>query len=221
MVLAFSADDMQEFQPSFKGLWPVFLPGALAELDKLTCGAFAERVDGGEASGVVMDDGRTVRLPAWFTLVASVSLGEESLRFEWSPVHATYDQNGAILGYYGNEVRLSDRMLEPGTVVTVGGVYGFIEYPYVVKAFIASLIVEMANDLNGENRVKVKSIEDVSATYADVNATLSPVGRLYGAFLPMLTEWTLCHTGSPAIGEVSMPRRVRPRPYWLGEAELR
>lgn len=192
-----------------------FIPSALNLLEELTCGAFT--TESTTATGLVCSDGKTVVFDRWAHSVESVSTTDgrtvsASLLEPFSYVFSETGKKGAAYSMRG----MLAETLPAGSTVSVNGGFGFSEYPFAIKAFLAALLNEFRS-YGSDYGVTHKQIEDVSVTLTEGAATSSPLAKLLPLYRRTLDEWSLCPVSKiSGIGELGYPYPLPNPPYWLG-----
>lgn len=194
-----------------------FYAPAYRLLNQLTCNAITPQ-NTGLFTGIVADDGVTVRLPYWVTAITSVeSMDGTALKCTFTPTHTDPMADGDVTAY-GNTITLADPMAD-GDVITIIGIYGFDTLPSELTSLLAYLTVGYSQHINGDNDVTSKSIEDVSVTTAD-HSTDSPARLATDVYNAAIDYWSLCPTAYDGVGTLAMPRQHHELPYWLTDAEI-
>ena len=193
-----------------------WLPTVLPVVSNILCGAMvAEKT--GEGEGIVQADGVTVELCAWYSVVQSVKHGAEEVAYTFTPTNGDIDYvTGLIKTPYGHTLTL-DAKLEPGTVLTVQGTYGFKTIPESLQALLASMIRGLEDASTGADRITSKSIEDVSVSY-DRDTTTPVLAKTVESFASVIDMWALCDKPL-GVGRLAMPRTLPPVPYWVGDGD--
>ena len=200
------------------GLLDLYGQEAVAGITNLLCFNPLERGD--EFTGLVQDNGVTVRLPYWASTITSVTMDEKSLEYTFTPTVGDAQTGDTTPPKYGSALTLTDRLPE-GTVVTVVGEYGFTELPDSLKALLAAIVNGVAERLDGTDYVKSKSIEDVSETRADVVSESTPLELIRQAYSATISKWSLCDPGvKNGLGELSYPHRLFNPPWWTTGADV-
>lgn len=193
-----------------------WLPTVLPVVSSILCGAMvAEKTGDGE--GIVQADGLTVELGAWYSAVHSVNCDGEEVAYTFTPANGDIDYvTGLIKTPYGHTLTLAEK-LEPGTVLTVQGAYGFKTIPESMQALLASMIRGLEDASTGADRITSKSIEDVSVSYQRDTAT--PVlAKTVESFASVIGMWALCDKPL-GVGRLAMPRTMPAVPYWVGDGD--
>ena len=193
-----------------------WLPTVLPVVGSILCGAMvAEKT--GEGEGIVQADGVTVELGAWYSLVQSVKHGAEEVAYTFAPDTGDIDYvTGLIKTPYGHTLTLETKF-EPGTVLTIQGIYGFETIPESMQALLASMIRGLEDASTGADRITSKSIEDVSVSYQ--RDTTTPVlKKTVESFASVTGMWALCDKPL-GVGRLAMPRTLPSVPYWLGDGD--
>lgn len=193
-----------------------WLPTVLPVVSNILCGAMvAEKT--GESEGIVQADGLTVELGAWYSVVQSVKHDGEEVAYTFAPNTGDIDYvTGLTKTPYGHTLTLGEK-LNPGTVLTLQGAYGFKIIPESMQALLASMIRGLEDASTGADRITSKSIEDVSVSYQ--RDTTTPVLRkTVDSFASVIDMWALC--AKPlGVGQLAMPRPMPSVPYWLGDGD--
>lgn len=156
-------------------------------------------------------DGRTVRFQ-WARNVDLVTAGGEPCVFA---VNASRTVSAGSVLYYC-EARLTDRV-EPGTMVTVEGDYGFTDLegepnvPAPLVALIAAATRFLQQQASGQSWETSKSIEDVS-----VSQQVPDLEALVATWRPIIARYSLCDYAATPAGSVSAsPSTVDRSPWWV------
>lgn len=193
-----------------------WLPTVLPVVSSILCGAMvAEKRGSGE--GLVQADGVTVELGAWYSLVHSVNYDGEEVAYTFAPDNGDIDYvTGLLTEAYGHTLTLAAK-LEPGTVLTIQGNYGFKTIPESLQALLANMIRGLEDASTGADRITSKSIEDVSVSYQ--RDTTTPVlAKTVESFASVIGIWTLCDKPL-GVGRLAMPRTLPQVPYWVGDGD--
>lgn len=193
-----------------------WLPTVLPVVSNILCGSMvAEKT--GEGEGIVQEDGMTVELGAWYSTVQSVKHGGEEVAYTFAPDTGDIDYvTGLIKTPYGHTLTLGEK-LDPGTVLTIQGVYGFKIIPESMQALLASMIRGLEDASTGADRITSKSIEDVSVSYQ--RDTTTPILRkTVDSFASVIDMWALCDKPL-GVGRLAMPRPMTSVPYWVGDGD--
>lgn len=166
---------------------------------------------GDEQQAAVGLDGHTVRFE-WARNVDLVTIEGEPQVFAVNPQRAV--SSGNVL-YYA-EARLVDRV-DPGTVVTVEGDYGFTDLegeanmPAPLVALLAAATRFLQAQASGQAWETSKSIEDVS-----VSQTVPTVEALLATWRPIIARYSLCDYAATPAGSISAsPSTVDRSPWWV------
>lgn len=193
-----------------------WLPTVLPVVSNILCGAMvAEKT--GEGEGIVQEDGLTVELGAWYSAIHSANCDGEEVDYTFAPDTGDIDYvTGLIKTPYGHTLTLKTK-LDPGTVLTIQGVYGFKIIPESMQALLASMIRGLEDASTGADRITSKSIEDVSVSYQ--RDTTTPVLRkTVDSFASVIDMWALCDKPL-GVGQLAMPRPLPSVPYWVGDGD--
>ena len=193
-----------------------WLPTVLPVVSNILCGAMVVEKTG-DGEGIVQADGMTVELGAWYSVVQSVKHAVEEVAYTFAPDNGDIDYvTGLIETPYGHTLTLKTK-LEPGTVLTIQGTYGFKTIPESMQALIASMIRGLEDSSTGADRITSKSIEDVSVSYQ--RDTTTPVlAKTVESFASVIGIWTLCEKPL-GVGKLAMPRTLPSVPYWVGDGD--
>lgn len=193
-----------------------WLPTVLPVVGSILCGAMvAEKT--GEGAGIVQADGLTVELGAWYSAIHSANCDGGEVAYTFAPDTGDIDYvTGLIKTPYGHTLTLGEK-LDPGTVLTIQGTYGFKTIPESLQALLASMIRGLEDASTGADRITSKSIEDVSVSYQ--RDTTTPVLRkTVDSFASVIDMWALCDKPL-GVGQLAMPRPLPSVPYWVGDGD--
>lgn len=194
-----------------------WLPTILPALQKLLCGAMVAQSTG-EQSAIVGEDGHTVDLGAWYKAVAFLNInGKTVFAFTFNPTTGDMDYTtGQIEQMYGNTLTL-DTKLEPGTVVTVAGTYGFETLPTSLQSVLSGMASAMQRHADETDIITSKSIEDVSVSYQRNTAT-DTLTQAIQPYLSVINMWSLCDKPL-GVGGIATPNTLPVLPYWIGDGD--
>ena len=194
-----------------------WLPTILPALQKLLCGAMVAQSTG-EQSAIVGEDGHTVDLGAWYKTVAFVRInGKTVFEFTFNPTTGDMDYTtGQVKQMYGNTLTLETK-LEPGTVVTVAGAYGFETLPSSLQAVLSGMVSAMQRHADESDIITSKSIEDVSVSYQRNTAT-DTLTQAIQPYLSVINMWSLCDKPL-GVGSIATPNTLPVLPYWIGDGD--
>ena len=194
-----------------------WLPTILPALQKLLCGAMVAQSTG-EQSAIVGEDGHTVALGAWYKAVAFVRInGKTVFAFTFNPTTGDMDYTtGQVEQMYGNTLTL-DTKLEPGTVVTVAGAYGFDTLPASLQSVLSGMSSAMQRHADETDIITSKSIEDVSVSYQRNTAT-DTLTQAIQPYLSVINMWSLCDKPL-GVGGIATPNTLPVVPYWIGDGD--
>lgn len=193
-----------------------WLPTILSALQKLLCGAMVAQSTG-EKSAIVGDDGHTVDLGAWYKAVASVNINGKMAAYTFIPTTGDMDYTtGQVEQMYGNTLTLENKV-EPGTVVTVAGAYGFDTLPDSLQAVLSGMVSAMQRHADESDIITSKSIEDVSVSYQRDTAT-DTLTQAIKPYLSVINMWSLCEKPL-GVGGLAMPNTLPVVPYWIGDGD--
>lgn len=193
-----------------------WLPTVLPVVSNILCGAMvAEKT--GEGEGIVQADGLTVDLGAWYSAIHSANCDGKEVAYTFAPDTGDIDYvTGLIKTPYGHTLTLGEK-LDPGTVLTIQGTYGFKIIPESMQALLASMIRGLEDASTGADRITSKSIEDVSVSYQ--RDTTTPVlAKTVESFASVIGLWALCDKPL-GVGRLAMPRPLPSVPYWVGDGD--
>lgn len=194
-----------------------WLPTILPALQKILCGAMVAQSTG-EQAAIVGEDGNTVDLGAWYKAVAFVRInGTTVFAFTFATTVGDMDyETGQVEQMYGNTLTL-DNKVEPGTVVTVAGTYGFDTLPDSLQAVLSGMVSAMQRHADESDIITSKSIEDVSVSYQRNTAT-DTLTQAIQPYLSVINMWALCDKPL-GVGQLAMPRTLPAVPYWVGDGD--
>lgn len=194
-----------------------WLPTILPALQKLLCGAMVAQSTG-EQSAIVGEDGHTVDLGAWYKAVAFVRInGKTVFAFTFNPTTGDMDYTtGQVEQMYGNTLTL-DTKIEPGTVVTVAGTYGFDTLPASLQSVLSGMASAMQRHADETDIITSKSIEDVSVSYQRDTAT-DTLTQAIQPYLTVINMWSLCDKPL-GVGGIATPNTLPVVPYWIGDGD--
>ena len=193
-----------------------WLPTVLPVVQRILCGAIVAKTTG-EGEGIVQADGVTVELGSWYSAVQSVNYDGEEVTYTFVPSTGDIEYvTGIITTGYGHTLTLNTK-LEPGTVLTIQGTYGFFTIPESLQAMLASMIHSLEDASTGVDRITSKSIEDVSVSY-DRDATTPVLAKTVESFASVIDMWALCDKPL-GVGRLAMPRTMPTVPYWVGDGD--
>lgn len=193
-----------------------WLPTVLPVVSNILCGAMvAEKT--GEGEGIVQADGLTVELGAWYSAIHSANCDGGEVAYTFAPDTGDIDYvTGLVKTPYGHTLTLGEK-LDPGTVLTIQGVYGFKTIPESLQALLASMAHGLEDSSTGADRITSKSIEDVSVSYQ--RDTTTPVlAKIVASFASVIDMWALCDKPL-GVGQLAMPRTMPSVPYWVGDGD--
>lgn len=195
-----------------------WLPTILPALQKLLCGAMVAQSTG-EQAAIVGEDGQTVDLGAWYKTVAFVRInGTTVFAFTFTPTVGDMDyETGQVKQMYGNTLTL-DNKVEPGTVVTVAGAYGFDTLPDSLQAILSGIVSAMQRHADESDIITSKSIEDVSVSYQRDTAT-DTLTQAIQPYLSVINMWSLCEKPL-GVGGIATPNTLPVVPYWIGDGDV-
>lgn len=194
-----------------------WLPTILPALQKLLCGAMVAQSTG-EQSAIVGEDGHTVDLGAWYKAVAFVRInGKTVFEFTFNPTTGDMDYTtGQVEQIYGNTLTLETK-IEPGTVVTVEGTYGFDTLPASLQSVLSGMASAMQRHADETDIITSKSIEDVSVSYQRNTAT-DTLTQAIQPYLTVINMWSLCEKPL-GVGGIATPNTLPVVPYWIGDGD--
>lgn len=193
-----------------------WLPTILPALQKLLCGAMVAQSTN-EKPATVGEDGHTVDLGAWYKAVAFVNINGKMVSYTFTPTTGDMDYTtGQVEQMYGNTLTLETK-IEPGTVVTVTGTYGFDTLPASLQAVLSGMVSAMQRHADETDIITSKSIEDVSVSYQRNTAT-DTLTQAIQPYLTVINMWSLC--GKPlGVGGIATPNTLPVVPYWIGDGD--
>ena len=193
-----------------------WLPTILPALQKLLCGAMVAQSTN-EKPATVGEDGHTVDLGAWYKAVAFVNINSKMVSYTFTPTTGDMDYTtGQVEQMYGNTLTLETK-IEPGTVVTVAGTYGFDTLPASLQAVLSGMVSAMQRHADETDIITSKSIEDVSVSYQR-NTSTDTLTQAIQPYLTVINMWSLC--GKPlGVGGIATPNTLPVVPYWIGDGD--
>jgi hypothetical protein len=193
-----------------------WLPTILPALQKLLCGAMVSQATGVNPA-IVSEDGQTIALTAWYSSIARVTVNDTTIAFTFNPTTGDMDYTtGQVEQMYGNTLTL-DTKLEPGTVVTVEGTYGFEILPISLQAVVSGMVSAMQRHADETDIITSKSIEDVSVSYQRNTAT-DTLTQAIQPYLTVINMWSLCEKPL-GVGGIATPNTLPVVPYWIGDGD--
>lgn len=163
---------------------------------------------------LVSDDGKHVRLPAWYSEVTSVqSTYGHSLEYT---IQYTQSDGWDPETKYAKTLTLTTPYLA-GMPVTITGTHGFNRLPKPLSGILTAIIQADQSIADQTDRVTSKSIEDVHVTYA--TSTQTTLEHALTPYQALLDQWSLCHTANTG-GILSMPTPHHDLPWWMNEQDL-
>lgn len=193
-----------------------WLPTILPALQKLLCGAMVSQATGVNPA-IVSEDGQTIVLTAWYSSITKVTVNDNPVTFTFNPTVGDMDYTtGQVEQMYGNTLTLETK-IEPGTVVTVEGTYGFDTIPDSLQSVLSGMASAMQRHADETDIITSKSIEDVSVSYQRNTATdtLTQAIQLY---LSVINMWSLCEKPL-GVGCIATPNTLPVLPYWIGDGD--
>lgn len=196
-----------------------YLNEALASINNLTCNAVTyPAVSQSELTGIVGDDGYTVRVSAWVSHVYSVTDSHgKSLGWNFSPAISDLDKQGNMGTKYGHSLILTDRRSQ-GETLTVTCDYGFDTLPSSLAHALIVMMGALEGRQTGSDAIKSKSIEDVSVT-ADTKTGQTPEQIAMSSMQSTIAKWTLCDDPY-RLGVLAYPDPQPSYPYYLSAGDL-
>ena len=193
-----------------------WLPTILPALQKLLCGAMVSQATG-VTPAIVGEDGQTIALTAWYSSIARVTVNDDPVAFTFNPTTGDMDYTtGQIEQMYGNTLTL-DTKIEPGTVVTVEGTYGFDTLPTSLQSVLSGMASAMQRHADETDMITSKSIEDVSVSYQRNTAT-DTLTQAIQPYLSVINMWSLCDKPL-GVGDIATPNTLPVLPYWIGDGD--
>lgn len=193
-----------------------WLPTILPALQKLLCGAMVAQATGVNPA-IVSEDGQTIVLTAWYSSITRVTVNDNPVAFTFTPATGDMDYTtGQIEQMYGNTLTL-DTKLEPGTVVTVAGEYGFDTLPVSLQSVLSGMASAMQRHADETDMITSKSIEDVSVSYQRDTAT-DTLTQAIQPYLSVINMWSLCDKPL-GVGGIATPNTLPVLPYWIGDGD--
>lgn len=193
-----------------------WLPTVLPALQRLLCGAMVAQSTG-EQSAIVVDDGRTIVLPAWYSSITEVTIKDNPVTFMFNPTVGDMDyMTGQVEQTYGNTLTL-DTKVEAGIVATITGTYGFETIPSSLQAVLSGMVSALQRHADETDIITSKSIEDVSVSYQRNTAT-DTLTQSIQPYLSVINMWSMCDKPL-GVGGLAMPNTLPVVPYWIGDGD--
>ena len=182
---------------------------ALADLANMLCMSDLSQSTA-DMTGIVSDDGKHVRLPAWYSEVTDVkSTYDTSLEYT---IEYTKPDGLTPETKYAKTLTLATPYL-PGMAVTITGIHGFNQLPAPLTSILTAIIQADQSTIDRTDSITSKKIEDVSVSYSTHSqATLEHALTPYKA---LLDTWKLCPTNPDAGGDLTMPAPHQDLPWWI------
>ena len=193
-----------------------WLPTILPALQKLLCGAMVSQATGVNPA-IVCEDGQTIVLAAWYSSITRVTVNDNPVAFTFNPTVGDMDYTtGQVEQMYGNTLTIETK-IEPGTVVTVAGTYGFDTIPASLQAVLSGMVSAMQRHADETDIITSKSIEDVSVSYQRNTAT-DTLTQAIQPYLSVINMWRLCEKPL-GVGGIATPNTLPVVPYWIGDGD--
>ena len=193
-----------------------WLPTILPALQKLLCGAMVAQTTT-EKPAIVGEDGHTVDLGAWYRIVAFVDVNGKKVDYKFTPTVGDIDyETGQVEQMYDNTLTLENK-IEPGTVITIAGTYGFDTLPDSLQAVLSGMVSAMQRHTDETDIITSKSIEDVSVSYQRDTST-NTLTQAIQPYLNVINMWSLCDKPL-GVGGLAMPKTLSVVPYWVGDGD--
>lgn len=184
---------------------------ALADLANMLCMSLDQSTE--DLTGIVSDDGKHVRLPAWYSAVTSVqSSSDHSLEYT---IEYTKSDGLDPETKYAKTLTLTTPYL-PGMAVTLTGTHGFNRLPAPLTGVLTAIIQADQSTVDRTDSITSKKIEDVSVSYA--TTTQTALEHALTPYLSLLDQWRLC-PATDTGGILSMPKTLRDLPWWMNEQD--
>lgn len=193
-----------------------WLPTILPALQELLCGAMVSQATGANPA-IVSEDGQTIVLAAWYSSITRVTVNDNPAAFTFNPTVGDMDYTtGQVEQMYGNTLTLENKV-EPGTVVTVAGAYGFDTLPDSLQAVLSGMVSAMQRHADESDIITGKSIEDVSVSYQRDTAT-DTLTQSIQPYLTVINMWSLCEKPL-GVGGIATSNTLPVVPYWIGDGD--
>lgn len=193
-----------------------WLPTILPALQKLLCGAMVSQATGVNPA-IASEDGKTIVLSAWYSSITRVTVNDNPVAFTFNPTVGDMDYTtGQVEHMYGNTLTLENK-IEPGTVVTVAGTYGFDTLPDSLQAVLSGIASAMQRHADETDIITSKSIEDVSVSYQR-DTTTDTLSQAIQPYLSVINMWSLCEKPL-GVGGIATPNTLPAVPYWIGDGD--
>lgn len=193
-----------------------WLTAVLPALQKLLCGAMVSQATGVNPA-IVSEDGRTIVLAAWYSSITRVTVNDNPVAFTFNPTVGDMDYTtGQVEQMYGNTLTIETK-IEPGTVVTVAGTYGFDTLPASLQAVLSGMVSAMQRHADETDIITSKSIEDVNVSYQR-NTSTDTLTQAIQPYLTVINMWSLCEKPL-GVGDIATPNTLPVVPYWVGDGD--
>lgn len=193
-----------------------WLPTILPALQKLLCGAMVAQTTG-VTPAIVGEDGQTIVLAAWYSSITKVMVNDNPVAFTFNPTVGDMDYTtGQVEQMYGNTLTLENKV-EPGTLVTIAGTYGFGTIPDSLQAVLSGMVSAMQRHADESDIITSKSIEDVNVSYQRDTAT-DTFTQAIQPYLTVINMWSLCEKPL-GVGGIATPNTLPVVPYWIGDGD--
>lgn len=181
---------------------------ALADLANMLCMNPLDQSTA-DMTGIVSDDGRHVRLPAWYSEVTNIqSTYGHSLE---CIIDYTQSDGWTPETKYAKTLTLTTPYLS-GMPVTITGTHGFTQLPKPLTTILTAIIQADQSMTDRTDSITSKKIEDVSVSYAtNTQTTLEHALTPYKA---LLDTWRLCPANPDTGGSLDMPTPHHDLPWW-------
>nr|UVY59148.1 MAG: Protein of unknown function (DUF3199) [Bacteriophage sp.] len=187
---------------------------ALADLSNMLCMTTLDETTD-TITCLVGDDGRHVRLPAWYSAVTDVrSTYEHDLDHT---IDHTQSDGWTPETKYAKTLTLTTPYL-PGMPVTITGTHGFTRLPKPLTNILAAIIQADQSMADQTDRITSKKIEDVSVTYA--TGTQTTLEHALTPYKALIASWSVCPIRPNTGGILSMPTPHHDLPWWMNEQDL-
>lgn len=192
---------------------------AFEALNALSCHALTPAENDVSVSGIVAEDGVTVRLVRWMSKIDTVNTldGATELSFTLPAGTADMTPDGKTDRSYWKTITL-DTERSTGDIITVHGDAGFDPLPESLKILLSAAIIAIDNRATGDDRITSKQIGDVSVSRnsADTLPAVQNALQVYGG---LLDKWSLC-TDPYEIGSLDYPDPIHDMPWWVGDSDI-
>lgn len=192
---------------------------AFEAVNALSCHALTPAENDVAVSGIVGEDGVTVRLVRWMSKIDTLTTldGATELSFTLPAGTSDLSPDGNPGAVYWKTLTL-DTERNTGDIITAHGDAGFSPLPDTLKTLLSAAIIAIDNRVTGDDRITAKQIEDVSVSRNsnDLLPAVQNALQIYGA---LLDKWSLC-TDPYELGTLDYPDPTHDMPWWVGDSDI-